>query len=245
MSRNFELLLQAGAVGHYFHGIESDVVDKTPASAESRYRVPHNDEFAQLVRRVFLNARHSSIRSLMISGTSCGQPAEACAQIGRSLASLVDAGVCLVDANFAHPSLHERFGDDNVAGLADALLLSKSPKAFARQIEHSNLYFMPAGMAATNRTISEADLSANLDFLKREFDYLVVAAPPADDGRHLNAIGRVCDGALLVLEGGGVPLNVMLKIKRQFDASDIALFGVVLNGPADLRHPSSTITPGR
>jgi len=244
MSKNFELLLQAGAVGHYFHDVDTDAPDNRSSSGHSRYHAPRNEEFAQLVRRIFLNSSRSRVHSLMIAGASCsGKPAEACARIGQSLASLVDDTVCLVDTDIDHPSLHSLFGDNNLVGFADALFHAKSPKALVRPVGRSNLHFLPAGTKVGNSRIMEADFSAPLECLKREFDYLVVAAPSADRGRSLNAIGSACDGALLALDTGGVPLNVMLRIKRQFDASDIPLFGVVLGGANTAGHHTSTISP--
>ena len=246
MSKNFELLLQAGAIGHYFHDIDVTPPEKHPRPEQSRYQLPRNEEFDQLVRRVFLDSNHSRVRSLMVSSAQgAAPPAEACVQIGKSLASLADGSVCIVDANVALASLHRVFGDDNLVGLADALLQSRSAKSLARQVERSNLYFLPAGKTPANGRMAGVDFASPLEELKDEFDYLIVAAPPADGGKNLAAIGQACDGALLVLESGGVPLNVMLKIRRQFDTANIPLFGVVLNSSADHRNASSIISPVR
>jgi len=243
MSKNFELLLQAGAVGHYFHDIDANPPDKQSSSAEKRYRVARNEQLDHLVRRVFLNGHRPSVRSLMISSASgADQPTEACAQIGKTLASLVDTNVCIVDANIARPSVHRLFGNDNLVGLADAVVQSKPAKSLTQRIEDTNLYYLAAGkVPATSRT-QELDFTGPLDELQREFEYLVVAAPPAGGGRSLTTIGHACDGALLVLEPGGVPLNVMLRIRREFDAAAIPLFGVILSGSTNHRHASSILS---
>lgn len=233
MSKNFELLRQTGWMQQYFDGIESDPPAETVKCVETRFHASSNEQICQLVRRVFLNSRAPHVCSVLFSSASANADCtQTCAQSGKALASLVDAKVCVVDANLDAPSLHREFGDDNLTGFSDAVFQSKPAKLFVKQVEATNLYFLAAGDRQAYSASRASEIAGRLQELRGNFDYLLVLAPPAGSGRSMSSLGRACDGAVLILETSGVALDSILKVRAHLKAARVPLFGVVLSGNA-------------
>jgi protein-tyrosine kinase len=249
MSKNFELLRQAGFKQDYFGDVRTETppAEKINAPAGSpstaRYRAPNapaqDDQISALVRKIFLDGRDPNVHSVVFSGVAPSAGCTwACAQTGTTLASMVDGTVCLVDANFAAPAINRQFGQDNAVGFSDAILQGKPARNFARQIDGSNLYVLSAGEEGVRLEPdgAGANVARCLRELRRDFDYLLVDAPPLAGSSTASTAGRAGDGAILVLESTGIALESLLKAKQHLKAARVPLFGVVLNGRKSPAH---------
>jgi len=235
MSKNFELLRQAGWHQDYFEGLPSspltgDSVNHPPA--RSKPFPMRNDQISMLVRKIFLDPRHSHVCTVMFSGTTRGAGCTwTCANAAKTLANSVDGNICAVDANFLAPSLHTYFAGELSPGLSDAIFDSAPSKQFARQFEDTNLWFLPAG-GRCKRALTHTDrlpLESYFRELRGEFDYLLVDVAAVAWGSFAASIGQSVDGAVLVLASSGVAPNVLRQARRHLDKVRVQLFGVVLN----------------
>ena len=235
MSKNFELLRQAGWRQDYFEGLPSAPVTEEPVHhplARSKPFPMRNDQISILVRRIFLDPRNSHVCTVMFSGTARGVGCTwTCTNAAKALANSVDGNICAVDANFLAPSLHTYFRGELSPGLSDAIFDSAPPKQFARRFEDTNLWFLPAG-SRCKRALTHADrlpLESHLRELRGEFNYLLVDVPAVAWGSFAASVGQAVDGAVLVLESSGVAPNVLRQARRHLDRARVQLFGVVLN----------------
>lgn len=241
MSKNFELLRQAGWKQDFFDGAET--VDTAPPRETGTPATPHTprryraagvsskgNQISSLVQRVFLDARNPNIRSVVFSGvTPRAGCTWACAQAARTLASRVNGTVCVVDAHFAAPSVHGQFGVDNLVGLSDAIAQDKSASTLARQIESSNLHVLSAGGECGRAQSAGARIAQSLRELRREFDFVLIDVPPLVNGALVASIGRGGDGAILVVDSTGMALESLVKAKERLKRARVPLFGVVIN----------------
>lgn len=204
-----------------------------PPSANGTKRMPpKNDQIATLVRKVFLDARNTRARAVMFSGVARGTGCTwTCAQAAKALARCVEGNVCVVDANFTAPRLHEHFGTEVRSGLSDAVFESKRAKEFAERVVERNLWLVTAGRQGKRAQglSNEAILQSQLKELRGEFDYLLIDGPTLTSGSHAVSICRTGDGAVLVLKSSGIAPDLLLKAKKQLEAARVPLFGVVLN----------------
>lgn len=232
MSRNFELLRQAGWRQEIFEGLPTESAGEESSTTGARRMPLRNDQIASLVRKVFLDAKNSRTHAVMFSGVARGAGCTwTCAQAAKALASSVTGNVCVVDANFVAPALHEHFFAEARSGLSDAVFESKRAKEFAERVGERNLWLVTAGNQGKQAQglSNGAILQSHLRELKSEFDYLLIDGPTLTSGPQAVSIGRTGDGAILVLKSTGIAPDLLVKAKRQLETARVPLFGVVLN----------------
>jgi protein-tyrosine kinase len=235
MSKNFELLRQAGWRQDYFEGLPSSPHPEHsvhhPPLRSKRFSI-RNDQISMLVRKVFLDSRNSHVCMVMFSGAARNVGCTwTCANAAKALANSVTGSICAVDANFLAPSLHTHFEGQLSPGISDAIIESVPPKQFAQQFEDTNLWLLPAGSQCKS-VLTLPDRSSResrLRELRGEFDYLLVDVPALPSGSLATSVGQSVDGAVLVLQSSGIAPNVLLQARKHLDAARVQLFGVVLN----------------
>src|SRR5271156_2670467 len=134
MSRNFELLQNLGKEHDMFQGDLEPILEPAPAPQPAPLPelepVPlrlnmeegQRDELTRVVQRLFLVPGAEATRAVVMAGSGNGSGCSwVCARMAEILASQVSASVCVVDANFAAPGLHQQFDTENHTGLSDAL----------------------------------------------------------------------------------------------------------------------------
>jgi len=190
------------------------------------------EEQMKLVQRVFLRTDHGSPRAVLFSGLD-GEAgcASTCTRVGEILASRGEGRVCLVDANFRTPSLHECFGAENVNGLAEATTERGPIEKFARQTLEPDLWLMPSGTAASKlRFPAMADgLRLRMEELRNIFRYVVIHSGPLRMETSSMLLSRWADGVVLVLEANSTRRDAARRAKENLAVAGVSVLGVVLN----------------
>lgn len=237
MSRNFELLQQAGWNQEYFEDSTGEgspkgarVAEIGPARTKARATAAgKEDQFPLLARRIFLDPRGAHLRVVVFFGiepeAGCSR---VCLQTAEALAGLVDGKVCVVDANVGTESLQPHFGAESPGSLSDAMAQSKPVSLSAQQLDGSNLYFLRLRNAQSKNLPNAAGLAAQVQELRFAFDYVLVDAPLTNRS-DVGTIARTGDGAVLILQPNGIPLEKIQKAKTRLKAADIPLLGIVVN----------------
>jgi Mrp family chromosome partitioning ATPase len=147
------------------------------------------------------------------------------------LAARAEGPVCVVDANFRTPSLHEYFGVENVNGLAEATVESGPIQNFAQQIPEPDLWLMPSGKAAAQLCFpTMADgLRVRMEELRNTFRYVVIHSGPLRLETSAMLLSRWTDGVVLVLEANATRRDAARRVKEILDAAKVSVLGVVLN----------------
>jgi Mrp family chromosome partitioning ATPase len=242
MSRNFELLQQAGL------NLTATVEMPPTLERELGARVKKEnggsrafaadldrtakEETLKLVQSVFLlqgtSTNHRAVVFAAIdSGSGCSR---VCVHAAQMLAANVSGSVCLVDANFRTPSLPNAFGTTNHYGLADALRTEKPLRGFVKALER-NLWLVScgsAGEASTNLLHSE-QMKRRFGELRKEFDYVLIDAPPLNTYSEGFALGQLADGLVLVLEANATRRETATKVTERLNATEVKILGAVLN----------------
>jgi Mrp family chromosome partitioning ATPase len=242
MSRNFELLQQAGL------NLTATVEMPPTLERELGARVKKEnggsrafaadidrtakEETLKLVQSVFLlqgtSTNHRAVVFAAIdSGSGCSR---VCVHAAQMLAANVSGSVCLVDANFRTPSLPNAFRTTNHYGLADALRTEKPLRGFVKALER-NLWLVScgsAGEASTNLLHSE-QMKRRFGELRKEFDYVLIDAPPLNTYSEGFALGQLADGLVLVLEANATRRETATKVTERLNATEVKILGAVLN----------------
>ncbi len=239
MNKNFDLTQQADIYlsGSPLMGTES-VANETKngtmpnagtlTSAESIVR----EESLKLVQRLFRPSGQAAPKAVMFAAVDSQNGCSSlCVDIARLLAENVSGSVCLVESNFRTPTLPKLLCVENHYGLADALRQEGPIRNFAIQIAPANCWFLSAGLLRRDslNLLTGDRMGERLSELRKEFDYLVIDAPPLNAYADAMVLGRLMDGVVLVLEANETRREAALRVIDSLRASKIPVLGAVLN----------------
>lgn len=189
-------------------------------------------EEIKLVQRVFFSSDAGASRAIVFSGVENGEgSARICARAAETLAAQVQSSVCVVDANLHSPSLHQYFGTKNILGLSEAVLQSGPIRNYAQQLEKSNLWLIPCGAAGANSwaLLNPDGVRARFAELRKQFDYVLINAPPMNVFADSALICQFSDGVILVVEANSTRRETAQRLKECLEEADVQVRGVVLN----------------
>ncbi|HEX3820023.1 MAG TPA: CpsD/CapB family tyrosine-protein kinase [Candidatus Sulfotelmatobacter sp.] len=249
MSRNFELLQNLGreremfeasvAEAHADTAVVEPVLSVAPAPVpvepqplQLQMDESQRDEIFKLVQRVFLMPGASKGRLVVVSGMEAGNGCSwICARMAEVLASQVSGSVCVVDANLRSPGLHREFEVQNHYGLTDALQVNEPVRRFVTSLSRPNLWLLSCGAETESMQsmLSSDRMRALLPELQREFDYVLIDAPPIESGDESVVLGRSAEGIVLVLRANSSRRETARKAVQNLEGASVKVLGAVLN----------------
>jgi Mrp family chromosome partitioning ATPase len=210
MSRNFELLQRIekqGAVcaeptpvrhngdGELAFALKEDVRQPALDMDETT-----REEFIKLAQQLFLFpalAKRVVVFSAVERGNGCSWVTARTAQV---LAAQVSAEVCIVDANFRAPILHNYFAVHNHHGYMDAVLQGGSITPLIHRLPGQHLSLMTTGTSAAGEPLNSDRLHSLMDELRAGFEYVLIDAPPLSLYTDAIALAHLADGIALVVQ---------------------------------------------
>lgn len=148
--------------------------------------------------------------------------------------NLADAGkkVLLIDADLRKSALLSRHTKERgVFGLSQALSgqVAFEKAVYGTNIENLNLVF--AGPYPPNPTelVGSPVFKEFIDYVRPNYDYVIIDAPPLGLVIDAAVMSGVCDGAVMVINIGHVKHRVAQGVKAQLEKSGCKVLGVVLN----------------
>lgn len=195
------------------------------------------ESFRNVLASILLN-KGSNARPHALVVTSSDRDAgksTTVANLGIALAE-IDQRVLIIDADLRKPRLHEVFSITNSWGLTDLLkehtLLKESPlEALARPTKVPHLYLLPSGPGALSISslLYSERMSELLQRFRRDFDTILIDTPPMLYIPDARILGRLADGAILVIRAGYTTRDAALAAKDRLIQDGIPLYGTILN----------------
>jgi capsular exopolysaccharide synthesis family protein len=154
-----------------------------------------------------------------------------CVSVAETLAKNIRGSVCLVEANLRSPALPEMFGATNHHGLTDALLQDGPIRSFAKLVRGENLWLLSSGALAADsaRLLNSERLKTRFAELRKEFDFVLIDAPPLTPYSDALAFGQLTDGFVLVVEANATRREAALQVSENLRAANVRILGAVLN----------------
>lgn len=143
--------------------------------------------------------------------------------------------VILVDADIRKSMMRSRFQitstEHDYQGLSHYLAGRASLQDVIYATNISGGYMLPTSHTVFNPTIllQSSRFPQMLEALAQKFDYVLVDTPPLTNVADGDLIASHCDGAILVVRGGGTPRNLVASSLKQLERANCKLMGVVLN----------------
>jgi polysaccharide biosynthesis transport protein len=144
--------------------------------------------------------------------------------------------VLLIDGDLRRPRLHKVFGAANNWGLSDVLWtdipLDTTPLLqMVRDTEVSGLWLMPGGSCGVTpaNLFYSPRMGKLLERLRKEFDMVMIDAPPMIHLADARVLGRLADGVILVVRAGQTTTESALFARQRFAEDGTRILGTVLN----------------
>jgi protein-tyrosine kinase len=192
------------------------------------------EQFRTLRTRLYqFREKHHCQRVLVTSSL----PAEGKTFVATNLAHAIvrqhGRHVLLIDADLRASRLHLMLGAPSEPGLSEYLRGDVDESAVIQSSPDGNLFFLPAGKAATNpaELLAGPRLKTLLDRMSPLFDWIILDSPPAVPVADSGQLAGLCDGVLLVVRSGFTPYDAAKKACREFREKN--LIGAVMNRAAE------------
>jgi len=240
MSRNFELLFEAGKAQEMLRQraeqqqppTESSGEEFVPGTPALQIEATAREEVTKLVQRLFLIPGPAAPRQVVFAGIEPGNGCSwMCAHTADILAAQVRGSVCLVDCDLRVPTLHEEFHVPNHYGLADALQGTEPIRQFVQQLSQPNLWLLTCGSPneESPRLLTLEKMRKRMYELRSEFDYVLLDVAPLESSNHGLLLGSWCDGVALVLKENASNRIAARKALQELEAARTTVLGAVLN----------------
>lgn len=150
------------------------------------------------------------------------------------------SNVLILDCDFRRPMLHRYFKNlvqNNNHGLSDVLVNRIKLKDAIITCPKTNLKFITSGTIPSNpaELLGSPRMENLLNELRKDFDILLIDAPPALGLADARVLGKLCDGILIVIRSGKTNRDAVIEIKEELQRAGEKIVGYVLNG-IDITH---------
>lgn len=146
-----------------------------------------------------------------------------------------DKKVLLMECDLRKPKIHRYFGISNDIGLthilADMIFDDQPAINFVKKVPQiDNLSILTAGFTPPNPTEMLASIKFKnfLNFMKEQFDIVVIDTPPVTQLTDAAIIGKNTDGVLLVIASGQTDAHAAMGAKQALLNVKANILGVVL-----------------
>ncbi len=150
------------------------------------------------------------------------------AEIGRK--------VLLIDGDLRRPRLHKVFGAPNNWGLGDVLwadtpLETVPISHLVRETEVAGLSLLPGGSCGITpaNLFYSPRMARFLKRMRKEFEMVMIDAPPMIHLADARVLGRLADGVILVIRAGQTTTESALFASQRFAEDGTRVLGTVLN----------------
>jgi polysaccharide biosynthesis transport protein len=175
-------------------------------------------------------ARDGSLKTVLVSspGSEEGKTT-VCANLGLSLAQ-AGKSTLIVDCDLRKPMMHKYFGLKNLYGVVDAVVGGRSPQETWQELL-PGLWVMTAGPIPPNpaELLDSEHFAELLDWLRQEFDYVLVDSGPIDSVSDPAILASRVDGVLLVIDPRSSREDDVQRAMRGLGAVEANILGTVIN----------------
>lgn len=161
---------------------------------------------------------------------------------GKSLSSInlayslaqLDKKVLLIDADMRRPTLATKLSISNYPGLSEFLTGFMGMDELLQDYSDDGVHtfkILTAGSIPPNpvELIDSAKMNQAIEFLRNQFDYIIIDTPPVDDVSDALVASKFADGVLLVVRHNYCKRAVLKNAIQQFEFVDAKILGSIFN----------------
>ena len=140
----------------------------------------------------------------------------------------------LLDADLRKSVLVGRYGvsgTDKIRGLSHYLSGQEKLDNVIYETNIENMYVCFAGRSTPNPTelINNQYFQDMINELRKDYDYVIVDAPPLGNVIDAAVLSKFCDGTIFVIENNAISYRFAQDVKKQLEMTDCKILGAILN----------------
>lgn len=198
---------------------------------------PVSEIFRALRTNITFASFDREIKTILL--TSAG-PNEGKSTVSANLAiTLSRAGsrVLLMEGDLRNPTVHRIMGIQSSSGLTNMLLGKEDYRQFVNHSEIKNLDIITSGPKPPNpaELLGSARMKSLLDELKKDYDYILIDAPPVVVVTDAALLASICDGSILVISSGEAVIDGAVKARDLLLNVKANIIGTILNKCKDTK----------
>ena len=150
--------------------------------------------------------------------------------LALTLAQQPNCNVLLIDADLRKGNVQRWLGLDAAVGLSETLSNGQAPDQAVVKMSGSALKILPAGRitAEPSDLLDSNKMREILQYFKRQFDYILVDAPPVLLVSDPSIISRCVDGVLFVVRAGRTQRKQVLHAQAKLEQVRARTIGSIL-----------------
>ncbi|MFO7557425.1 MAG: polysaccharide biosynthesis tyrosine autokinase [Desulfobacterales bacterium] len=190
------------------------------------------EQFKILRTNILFPSSGKPPRVIMVSSAVPGEGKSFVASnLAISIAQNIDEHVLLIDCDLRVPSIHERFGFEEVRGLSDYLAGRESVSSLLLKTRLEKLSILPGGKPPGNPSelLTSDKMTKLIDEVRSRYSdrYVIIDSAPPQLTAESAAIARLVDGVILVINYGKTKREIIADLVEKLGKEKI--LGIVLN----------------
>lgn len=181
---------------------------------------------------------HGLPRSFAISSSRSGEGKSTSALAFAEVIGRTGKRVLLIDADMRSPSLHAYLGGDNKQGLSNILADENMISPIIQQTGWKGVSLISSGPLPPSpaELLSTDRLAEMISTLLKEYDHVLVDAPPVLGIADAPLIGRAVEGVVFMVEAERTPRRVIVSSLERLQTGGAKIFGVIVSKMDISRH---------
>ncbi|GGK83668.1 chromosome partitioning protein [Ornithinimicrobium pekingense] len=191
---------------------------------------PRSEAFRALRTNLLYVNPDDPARTLLVTSTVPGEgKSTTSVNLALTLAE-TGAAVCLIEGDLRRPRMLEYMGLESAAGLTDILVGRADPED-VMQPYVGGLQVLGCGAIPPNPSelLGSTAMERLLERLSRDFDYVIIDAPPVLAVTDAAVLSTVVDGTMIVVGAGVVNRDPLQRAITTLERVDANILGLVLN----------------
>lgn len=203
--------------------------DVDPADALRDPRSGFTEAYVSLQALLQFTTSHGVPRSIAVTSTHKGEGKSTTSYSIALLLARTGRRVALIDADMRSPSVHRICGLPNLRGTSNFLAGDKT-LSLLQATEAPTLKAMTAGPIPPSpaELLVGSGLADLLDMLLRDFDHVIIDAPPVLGIADAPLIGHTAEALLYVVETQRAKVNLIRSSLQRLADGGVAMLGIVL-----------------
>lgn len=190
-----------------------------------------SEQYRTLRSNVQFSSLHEKVKSLLITSPD---PLAGKSMTTANLAIVyAQQGIktLIIDADMRKPSMHFKFGLDNLSGLSNALTLESASINIAKKSEVANLDVIPSGPVPSNPSeLLASKCFKNLLYeANNRYEMILIDSPPINSVTDAQILATIVGDVIIVARSGQTEAEQLKKSVELIESVNGNLLGIVLN----------------
>lgn len=195
---------------------------------------PVAEQFRTLRTNMLYTNKGTSGKVILITSGISGEGKSFISLNFANTLAISNKKVVLIEFDLRNPSLSDNLGADNTAGIANYLAGETEAAPIIQQVSgYENLSFISSGSplpANPGEIILDSRMQSLFDFLKQQFDFIILDTPPIEAVSDALTLGKWSDCSFFVIRHKYSLRSSLVRMNRLYEDQKMPRPGLIVNG---------------